>query len=45
VNFEGIHKHDAFAERYGTLGEVRHEILNGEHITHHTTMREWLDRS
>jgi GTP cyclohydrolase-4 len=44
VNFEGIHKHDAFAERYGTLGEVRREVLNGEYIIRHTTMREWLDR-
>ncbi len=44
VNFEGIHKHDAFAERYGTLGEIRREVLHGEYITRHTTMREWLNR-
>jgi len=44
VNFEGIHKHDAFAERYGTLGEIRREVLNGEYVTRHTTMREWLNR-
>ena len=23
INFESIHKHDAFAERSGTLGEIR----------------------
>ncbi len=44
VNFEGIHKHDVFAERYGTLGEIRREMLSGEYITRHSTMSEWLDR-
>jgi GTP cyclohydrolase-4 len=42
VNFEGIHKHDVFAERYGTLGEIRQEVLGNKHITHHTTLEEWL---
>jgi GTP cyclohydrolase-4 len=43
VNFEGIHKHDVFAERYGTLGEIRQEVLDGQHITKHTTLEEWLE--
>jgi GTP cyclohydrolase-4 len=42
INFESIHKHDAFAERYGTLGEIRHEIQGGLHLTRHTSMEEWL---
>ena len=43
VNFEGIHKYDVFAERHGTLAEIRREVLSGEHVTQHTTMREWLE--
>ncbi|MEW6231015.1 MAG: GTP cyclohydrolase MptA [Chloroflexota bacterium] len=43
VNFEGIHKHNAFAERYGILGEIRREILTGQHLTRHTSMQEWLE--
>ncbi|MBI5956941.1 MAG: GTP cyclohydrolase I FolE2 [Chloroflexi bacterium] len=43
VNFEGIHKHNAFAERYGTLGEIRREILAGQHLIRHTSMQEWLE--
>jgi GTP cyclohydrolase-4 len=42
INFESIHKHDAFAERYGTLGEIRHEIHGGLHLTRHTMLEEWL---
>lgn len=41
-NLESIHQHNAFAERYGTLGEIRREILEGEYIVRHTTMEEWL---
>jgi GTP cyclohydrolase IV len=44
ANFESIHKHDAFAERYGTLGEIRREMLAGEHLIRHTSMQEWLER-
>lgn len=29
VNLETIHKHDVFAERGGTLGELRAEIRDG----------------
>jgi GTP cyclohydrolase-4 len=43
VNFEGIHKHDVFAERFGTLGEIRKEVLEGQHISKHTTLEEWLN--
>ncbi|MCR4428229.1 MAG: GTP cyclohydrolase MptA [Caldiserica bacterium] len=42
VNFEGIHKHDVFAERFGTLGEIRLEVLKGQYVSKHTTMEEWL---
>ena len=42
INFESIHKHDAFAERYGTLGEIRSEIQGGLHLTRHTNIEEWL---
>jgi GTP cyclohydrolase-4 len=41
-NFEGIHQHNAFAERFGTLAEMRREILRGDHIVRHTTLEEWL---
>jgi GTP cyclohydrolase-4 len=41
-NMESIHRHNAFAERYGTLGEIRREIIGGERILRHTTMEEWL---
>ncbi len=41
-NLESIHQHNAFAERHGTLGEVRREILDGEYLPRHTTMEEWL---
>jgi GTP cyclohydrolase-4 len=43
VNLESIHKHNAFAERYGTLGEVRQEILDGRRILRHTNLQEWLE--
>lgn len=41
-NFEGIHQHNAFAERFGTLTEIRREIMRGDHILRHTTLEEWL---
>lgn len=43
VNLESIHKHNAFAERYGTLGEIRQEILDGQRLLRHTTLQEWLE--
>ena len=41
-NFEGVHKHNAFAERFGTLGEIRQEILYGESVSRRTSLEEWL---
>ena len=42
-NLETIHQHNVVAERFGLLGELRHELASGEHAAHHTSMREWLD--
>ncbi len=42
-NLETIHQHNVVAERFGMLGEVRRELATGEHATHHTSMRDWLD--
>jgi GTP cyclohydrolase-4 len=42
-NLETIHQHNVVAERFGLLGELRHELASGEHLPHHTSMREWLD--
>ena len=43
ANFETIHTHDVEAERSGLVGEIRREMATGEHVEHHTTLREWLD--
>src|SRR4029079_15958209 len=42
-NLETIHQHNVVAERFGLMGEIRHELASGEHLAHHTSMREWLD--
>jgi MptA/FolE2 family GTP cyclohydrolase len=43
VNFETIHDHDVVAERFGTVGELRAELENGDHAPpRHTTLRDWL---
>jgi GTP cyclohydrolase-4 len=42
-NLETIHQHNVVAERTGTLGELRGELASGQHLAHHTAMREWLD--
>jgi GTP cyclohydrolase I/GTP cyclohydrolase-4 len=42
-NLETIHQHNVQAERFGLLGELRHEIATGEHSMHHLSLREWLD--
>jgi GTP cyclohydrolase IV len=42
VNKETIHQHDVVAERFGVLGEIRHELATGQRVRHHTTLREWL---
>lgn len=41
-NFEGVHKHNAFAERFGTLREIRREIIDGECVSRQTALEEWL---
>ena len=42
-NMESIHKHNAVAERFGTMGEIRRE-LSGESPTGqpHTSLDNWL---
>jgi GTP cyclohydrolase IV len=42
-NLETIHQHNVVAERFGMLDELRQELRSGEHLAHHTSMREWLD--
>jgi GTP cyclohydrolase-4 len=42
VNYESIHKHDAFAEAYGTFGEFREELRTGEYVTQKTDLAAWL---
>jgi GTP cyclohydrolase IV len=42
-NLETIHKHNVVAERQGLMGELQREIDSGEHLAHHTSMREWLE--
>jgi GTP cyclohydrolase I/GTP cyclohydrolase-4 len=41
-NLETIHQHNVVAERFGLIGELRHELASGEHSEHHVSMREWL---
>jgi GTP cyclohydrolase-4 len=42
-NLETIHLHNVVAEGSGLFGELRRELSTGDHVAHHTTMREWLD--
>jgi GTP cyclohydrolase-4 len=42
LNFETIHSHEVVAERYGTVGELRRELHDGETAERHTELREWL---
>ncbi len=42
VNYESIHKHDAFAEAYGTFGELRSELRSGEYVNRKTDLTAWL---
>ena len=44
-NLETIHQHNVVCERFGMLGELRHELATGEHSGHQTSMREWLEAS
>src|ERR687898_1633750 len=42
-NLETIHQHNVVADRYGLLGELRHELASGEHSERHVSLRDWLD--
>ncbi len=42
-NLETIHQHNVVAERSGLLGQLRLELDGGPPVSHHTTVREWLD--
>jgi GTP cyclohydrolase-4 len=44
-NEETIHKYDVEAEGWGTLGELRSEILGHSSVEHHTTKDEWMGLS
>jgi GTP cyclohydrolase-4 len=44
-NLETIHQHNVEAERFGLLGELRHELATGEQAQRHVSMRDWLDAS
>ena len=41
-NDETIHKYDVDAEGWGTLGNLRSELIHGVDVTHHTSKEEWL---
>ncbi|HZO95215.1 MAG TPA: GTP cyclohydrolase MptA [Candidatus Baltobacteraceae bacterium] len=42
VNYESIHKHDAFAEAFGLFGEFRRELREGVHVDVKTDLASWL---
>ncbi|MHB8146568.1 MAG: GTP cyclohydrolase MptA [Vulcanimicrobiaceae bacterium] len=42
VNYESIHKHDAFAEAFGRFGEYREELRTGTYVTQKTDLASWL---
>jgi len=42
LNYESIHKHDAFAEAFGTFGEFRRELRDGVYVTDKTDLAAWL---
>jgi GTP cyclohydrolase IV len=42
VNYESIHKHDAFAEAFGLFGEFRRELRDGAHVDGKTDVATWL---
>jgi len=43
VNLETIHSHDVLAERYGTVGELRKELVQGARPRRHTELQTWLE--
>jgi GTP cyclohydrolase IV len=42
LNYESIHKHDAFAEAFGLFGEFRRELREGTHVDVKTDLASWL---
>jgi GTP cyclohydrolase-4 len=42
TNYESIHKHDAYAEAFGTFGELRGELRSGEAAARKTDLATWL---
>jgi len=42
VNYESIHKHDAFAESFGTFGELRAELRTARYPAQRTDLATWL---
>ena len=42
TNFESIHKHDAFAEAFGTFGELRSELRTQRYDGRKTDLAAWL---
>lgn len=42
LNYESIHKHDAFAEAFGRFGEFRAELRSGAQVTPKTELSAWL---
>jgi GTP cyclohydrolase IV len=44
-NEETIHKYDVEAEGWGTLGELRAEILHYQRLAQHTTREQWFGGS
>ncbi|HEY1478626.1 MAG TPA: GTP cyclohydrolase, FolE2/MptA family, partial [Gaiellales bacterium] len=42
INFETIHNHDVVAERTGTLGELRDQVLHDGNGGTHVTLDGWL---
>jgi GTP cyclohydrolase-4 len=42
VNYESIHKHDAFAEAFGRFGQFREELRTGNYVTTKTDLASWL---
>jgi hypothetical protein len=44
-NVEGRQPHNAYAERFSTLAEIRREIVKKEYVARHTTREEWLKGS
>jgi GTP cyclohydrolase-4 len=42
INYESIHKHDAFAEAFGRFGEFRDELATGRYVTPKTDLAAWL---